>query len=343
MNKQFIIIDYGYDTYGEIPWKGFYGLNYIYPICVLKNRYATKYAVFRFLKKIHLNRKINNIINLPFKYIWSAANYELKNFKWDNNTEYYIIFGDNDIYPMDYKLLNKIKEQHNLHYILYFYDSWDSATAYNARKYASKINFDYIFTFDPADAKKYNYIFYCVPYTMLINNQCQNVEYDLSFIGDAGDRLEMLMKCYEILSDNDLKLNYRLASVRKNDQKYNDKIVYNKIIPYEDVIKMVKESNCILEISRTGQCGESLRYYEAICYNKKLLTTNEYVKEFPFYDARYIKIFKDPEDIDWEWVKRREPIDYHYDGRFSPTHLIDKIIELEEEREKEENGKKQDN
>ena len=27
-------------------------------------------------------------------------------------------------------------------------------------------------------------------------------------------------------------------------------------------------------------------------------------------------------------------MDYYYDGRFSPTHLIDKIIELEEEKDK---------
>lgn len=39
------------------------------------------------------------------------------------------------------------------------------------------------------------------------------------------------------------------------------------------------------------------------------------------------------------------PISYHFYkcSRHVYTNLIDKIIELEEEREKEENGKKQDN
>ncbi len=56
-----------------------------------------------------------------------------------------------------------------------------------------------------------------------------------------------------------------------------------------------------------------------------------------------MKVFEKPEDIDWEWVKERITVDYHYDGRFSPRHLIDKIIELEEEREKKKNGEKENN
>ena len=54
-----------------------------------------------------------------------------------------------------------------------------------------------------------------------------------------------------------------------------------------------------------------------------------------------MKVFEKPEDIDWAWVKERIPVDYHYDGRFSPVHLIDKIIELEEEKERKELGKEQ--
>ena len=118
-------------------------------------------------------------------------------------------------------------------------------------------------------------------------------------------------------------------------------IIYNKRIPYSEVVEKNKASNCILEIISSGQSGASLRYYEAVCYNKKLLTNNKNVVNLPFYNPDYIHVFEKPEDIDWDWVKERIQVDYHYDGRFSPTHLIDKIIELEEEKEKQQNAEKE--
>lgn len=74
---------------------------------------------------------------------------------------------------------------------------------------------------------------------------------------------------------------------------------------------------------------------------QELLTTNKNIVDMLFYDLRYMKVFEKPEDIDWAWVKERIPVDYHYDGRFSPKHLIDKIIELEEEKERKGLGKEQ--
>ena len=45
-------------------------------------------------------------------------------------------------------------------------------------------------------------------------------------------------------------------------------------------------------------------------------------------------IFEKAEDIDWDWVKERIPVDYHYDGRFSPVHIIDEIEYLEKNNKK---------
>ena len=36
-----------------------------------------------------------------------------------------------------------------------------------------------------------------------------------------------------------------------------------------------------------------------------------------YYDARYMKYFKNIDDIDIEWVKRREKVDYGYKDDFS--------------------------
>ena len=38
-----------------------------------------------------------------------------------------------------------------------------------------------------------------------------------------------------------------------------------------------------------------------------------------------MKIFKRVEDIDFEWVKERENINYNYQGEFSPLHALEKL------------------
>ena len=77
----------------------------------------------------------------------------------------------------------------------------------------------------------------------------------------------------------------------------------------------------------------TLRYYEAITYNKKLITNNEMVKKLPFYNPYYMFVFCDPEDIDLAWVKRSVKVDYHYNNEFSPKELVKDIIR-ETQREK---------
>ncbi len=81
-------------------------------------------------------------------------------------------------------------------------------------------------------------------------------------------------------------------------------------------------SNCILEVLQDGQTGSTLRYLEAVCYNKKLLTTNPRIKNYPFYDERYMKVFSSESDIDYDWVKKRETINYGYKDEFSPKYFF---------------------
>ena len=107
-----------------------------------------------------------------------------------------------------------------------------------------------------------------------------------------------------------------------------------KAMPYPEVVAEAKKSNCLLEVVREGQTGPSFRYYEAVCYNKKLLTNNKNAVNFPFYNPEYMHVFEKPEDIDWEWVKERIPVDYGYDGRFSPSRIFDEVVGMEESKAK---------
>lgn len=60
----------------------------------------------------------------------------------------------------------------------------------------------------------------------------------------------------------------------------------------------------------------------------KNLTNNPNIKELSFYNPKYMQHFESVEDIDFEWVKKRELIDYHYNNEFSPNHILGKLEEL---------------
>ena len=48
--------------------------------------------------------------------------------------------------------------------------------------------------------------------------------------------------------------------------------------------------------------------------------------DFEFYNAKYMQYFEKVDDIDWDWVKREEKINYEYNGDFSPKCFLRRII-----------------
>ena len=295
-----------------------------------------KNKLLKFLHRIHFSGRLNKFFEVPFKSIWS---YSLREIKWSKGKKYYVVFQCNPA-PISIQYLNELKESYDVSYFLLLLDSWNSVFVQKAMKYISANIFDAIFTFDETDAKIHNLHYCYVPYSLVnYDHDVDVVRQDLYFMGSNKGRLKIQHDIFELSMENDVSAYFRIVGVKREFQKFTGKIIYNSPILYSDSIEEVIGSNCILDILSSGQTGATLRYYEAVCYNKKLLTNNKNVVNLPFYNPDYIHVFEKPEDIDWNWVKERIPVDYHYDGRFSPTHLIDKIIELEEEKERNELGK----
>ena len=132
-----------------------------------------------------------------------------------------------------------------------------------------------------------------------------------------NDRAVLISICgvYEVGSGQDKSA---------DGEKYNQNINWiRKSIPYSNVLKNVSESNCILEILQNNQAGPSLRFFEAVFYNKKLLTNNCHIVDFPYYNPQYMKFFKGTDDIDIEWLLDNSiNVEYNYKGDFSPLHML---------------------
>lgn len=286
--------------------------------------------IIKILRKIHLDARINKLIKVPVKGIWKG---DLKKVHWEKDTNYYVIFTAP--FPISIHYLQKLRQEYSVKYILLLWDAWDDIEySYFNREYESKLGFDYMLTFDPGDAEKYGFLFFDSYYSMI--EPCEplaKTEYDLYYIGANKGRAHEVLEICKLLRDKGASVKCRITGVTDEEQEHIDGVIYNQHLTYVEAIKEMKHCNCILDYNRGIQTGVTARYYEAVCYNKKLLTNNKNVIGLSFYDQDYIHVFERPEDIDWDWVKERVTVDYHYDGRFSPAHMVDTIIKLEQRKE----------
>ncbi len=208
-------------------------------------------------------------------------------------------------------------------------DSMDagSSTIKKTIQYISYAYWDDIVTFDPVDAKRYGFSFNGFNYySKMPLTETQSIVNDIYYIGSLkGGRGTLIDNVYNYLTSKAVKCRFDMLYSNSRDRKEYNQIInwIRKSIPYSDVLKYVSESNCILEILQNNQAGPSLRYFEAVFYNKKLLTNNCHIVNFPYYNPHYMKIFKEPDDINIDWLLDNSiDVEYNYQGDFSPLHML---------------------
>lgn len=277
-------------------------------------------------------RKVFSIIKIKNKKKF----YEIDNIEIKKNEQYYILMVSDTLMIYDVNMINELNKNTNVHISLLLLNSINasSISIIKTKDKFQLIDFDFILTFDENDAKKYNFEYLGLTYYSKPKNiEASNEKSDIFFVGAfKGNRKEKILNAFQYLEKNKVNCNFNIMIKRKENQKkqrYSEKInYYKKWLPYEEVIAQTMATNCIFEALQDNQYGQSLRYFEAVCFNKKLLTNNVNIKKLPFYNEKYMRIYDKIEDIDFEWVKRKEKFDYNYNNEFSPIFLIDKIEEL---------------
>lgn len=217
----------------------------------------------------------------------------------------------------------------NIRYVLCYLDLIEYGCSRYANYLRERSVFDAVYTFDQTDAQKYNLIFWRTPYSSISELQCVQPKKDVYFTGTSGGRCTSLHAIFQygVKHGADIEMDLLLTSpddvtdFSQSTAKYRLH-PYSDIVPYRAVLEKTLEARCILDVVRPNQMGLSLRAYEAVVYNRKLLTNNPSILTFPFYDPRYMRCFETVEDIDWDWVKEDIPVDYHYNGEFSPINLL---------------------
>ena len=290
-----------------------------------------KNPIIKLIRKVHLSYKISKIIKLPFKRIWyNLPKIDLKN----EEDQYYIIMPIGVFWECDISTIKSLKKNKNIKFVLLLLDTMglkSPASELINRVYKNKM-WDYIFSYDENDARKYNFIPLNYHYYSMQKKEEVEKRNDAYFIGGLKPgRTKELIELFEYLKNNNVNVKFDVAKGSGKTLTYENEgfNILEKRKPYSYIIDEVNASNCIIEILEEGQNSPSLKYFEAVTLKKKLLTNNKNIENLPFYNENYMKKFEKIEDINITWIKQEENINYNYNGEFSPLYIIEKIEEME--------------
>ena len=268
------------------------------------------------------------------KNIYNIGKY-IKNKK----TQYLIIIQAQCLNRISYAYFNNLKNRFNCELIIYSLDSVhaNSPTFLSVKDTILNNNWDRIYTYDYFDSMEFGWSYigrnYFSTSKLPPRNKQKPIKNDIYFAGGIkGGKEKILFQIYEKLLQNNLNPNFYLycySDKQKNElqEKYPSyNIFFREWQQYKKLLNCIQETNCIIEILQENQKTQSVRYFEALYFNKKLLTNNPEIINLPYYNPEYMKYFKNVEDIDFEWLKKDIKVDYHYQNDFTPVNFIKQVI-----------------
>ena len=221
----------------------------------------------------------------------------------DKNYDYIFIIKGEVFNP---EIVLTLKENYpNAKLILYL---WDSIAIYKSIQDSLHI-FDSAFTFDSIDSLKYTKLnfrplFFIDKYSDLTDQQGFKLDYksDILFIGTVhSDRWIFLNKIKEQALQKKLRVDFYLyiqSPLVFLARKLFDKRLYGlslkdvhfKSISQEEIIRRTFYSKSVLDIQHPKQTGMTMRTIEVLGAQRKLITTNQNISEYDFYNPENILI-----------------------------------------------------
>lgn len=182
--------------------------------------------------------------------------------------------------------------------ITYLYDSLDRVVV-DEKKLGL---FDKIFSFDIADVEKYgfekltNYI-----YLPFCSREKQKPAIDVFYITSYDTKRVELIKLFtkRLL---EIHSQFQIIVIGKKGWKHQLRNAFIKIpenlhiifsikkISHKKLPKYYKNSRALLDLTRENQYGLSFRVFEAMALEKKIITDNQSIKSYDFYNPQNILV-----------------------------------------------------
>lgn len=287
----------------------------------LKIRFLEK---FEKLKKKYFGQIIESIKEIKYDYIFviNAA-----------------VFPEYFFKEMSLVSRNSIK-------ILY---SWDSIKVYPKALSFHKY-FDRIYSFDSEDTKKYTQmiflpLFFCEDINKPNNEE--TLEYDFSFIGFGHtERYKFINKIKKFAIQNNYTYFFKLylpSKLHFLQGKYIKKLFPDAIVSdfvykpvsYEMINGITQKTRVIIDMELRTQTGLTMRTIETHGMHKKLITTNEYIKQYDFYNPDNILVVDrdNPEIPNSFMQKEYVELPSSIYTKYSLTSWVKTIFRLEDDDE----------
>ena len=249
--------------------------------------------------------------NFYFQKIRSYYHKITKETKYQNYDFFLLIKGE----TIPFSFLRQFKRDHPAAKMIYY--SYDAVLEYP--KFLKLYSyFDKNFTFEPKDAHEYNLhfrpLFFIEDYQEV--RQSGNIKYDIVFIGSAHtDRYLIGEKVRKISSSLNLKTYFYYYAQNKaafllkkifdqNLKKFDIKKLTFTKLKHSEIADIYAQSRSVLDINKPFQDGLTMRTFETLAAEKKLVTTNSDIRNYPFYNDDLILIVdRDQVELDSDFFK----------------------------------------
>lgn len=271
---------------------------------------------------------ISTSLNLKFRMPLKMFFYKRIFGAFNPNDELCFFFGTSWYDPDLFEYLKKKYPRAKL--ILNFHDTVQSKLDRfkNMNLPYIKKTFDLVYTYSEIDQQEYDFEYTPDMYSKL--NQSDMIrfpEYDVVFIGAAKDRIQKIHEIYTKLKQYGLSCWFCIVRAREEDKLHGSDIIYtDKNVPFLEVISRQYYAKCILEITQENCEDATLRFWDAVMYNKRIITNCSAVKKYSYYDENYVSVIESAEDIDIRFLQSKSPVEFNYKGDVSPIAIFD-IIE----------------
>lgn len=264
--------------------------DYFFPYLKNQNIYSTLKQTNYFIRMVH---KLFVKLGYPSSLIFNV-------WKYDINTYDNIIIFD---YGYRKDITKFIKSRNNHCKINLFF--FNKITQKNHESFSDK-NIDLIWSFDREDVLKYKLKYNTPLYSKNVVLPNINITNDIIFLGKAKNREKKILEIKDFSEKNGISTNFKII---KNEKDYID---------YNEYLVMIAKSKAILDITNENQKGLTLRFMEALFFNKKIITNNKEIKKFDFYRSNNIFILGEDKltdlrvflDVDYERIDQ-DIIDYY--------------------------------
>ncbi len=170
----------------------------------------------------------------------------------------------------------------------------------NMRRYA-----DLLISYDTTDAQQHDMLYHPTVFSP-VNTPAGEAQpkYDLYFLGrDKGRLVHLVQLCHEA-QRRGLRCCFLMLEVPRAEQIPCEGITYlDGPLPYTENLRKCAQSRCIVEMLQKDASSPTFRTWESIMLGKRLITTNRSIRKSEVYDERYISVFHDIADFDWQAVQ----------------------------------------